>query len=510
MIVLIGKELWQWDIGRRVQLFVEYGCTINEIHFSNRNHTDAIIGEVKSENNVVYAEIPDVLLQDGVPLIVYTALTTQDSRTTEERMVFDVHRREKPSDYVYTPEEIQHYKKLEGRIEELEKRPVLSESEIENAVGSYLGKNPITETDPTVSEWAKAPEKPVYTADEVGAIAKEKLPEAVNEALAAAKESGQFDGADGAPGAPGAPGADGAPGQDGRDGADGKSAYQIWLEAGNEGTESDFLESLKGAPGKDGRDGVDGKNGADGRNGVDGQNGQDGADGVSCTHEWSGTVLSITSASGTTSADLKGEKGDKGDTGEKGAPGAPGAAGADGQNGVDGQNGADGITPHIGENGNWWIGNTDTGVSAGGSGEDWEQIIDKFYDFTESGNVQYLSEDLPKTYYAYMLFAKLTPVSGSPLAAVNVYIDGKTFGTGYVNSNYADRALSMFSELYEKPFNKQRYGYEFTDLTTGGSSTESILFKHAYVADYNGKLHITVGNKIGTAAIKLYGKGKKE
>ena len=33
-------------------------------------------------------------------------------------------------------------------------------------------------------------------------------------------------------------------------GADGKSAYQIWLEAGNEGTESEFLESLKGADGK--------------------------------------------------------------------------------------------------------------------------------------------------------------------------------------------------------------------------------------------------------------------
>lgn len=29
--------------------------------------------------------------------------------------------------------------------------------------------------------------------------------------------------------------------------------------------------------------------------------------------------------------------------------------------------GTDGITPHIGENGNWYIGDTDTGVSAGGS-----------------------------------------------------------------------------------------------------------------------------------------------
>lgn len=38
-----------------------------------------------------------------------------------------------------------------------------------------------------------------------------------------------------------------------------------------------------------------------------------GMDGTSCTHQWNGTVLTITSASGTTSVDLKGEKGDSGE-----------------------------------------------------------------------------------------------------------------------------------------------------------------------------------------------------
>ena len=37
-----------------------------------------------------------------------------------------------------------------------------------------------------------------------------------------------------------------------------------------------------------------------------------GKDGVSATHEWNGTTLSVTSASGTSSADLKGQKGDDG------------------------------------------------------------------------------------------------------------------------------------------------------------------------------------------------------
>jgi hypothetical protein len=48
--------------------------------------------------------------------------------------------------------------------------------------------------------------------------------------------------------------------------------------------------------------------------------------GESATHSWNGTTLTITSASGTSSADLKGEtgeKGDKGDQGEKGDTVAP-------------------------------------------------------------------------------------------------------------------------------------------------------------------------------------------
>lgn len=40
----------------------------------------------------------------------------------------------------------------------------------------------------------------------------------------------------------------------------------------------------------------------------------------------------------------------------------------DGEKGDPGQDGADGITPHIGENGNWFIGDRDTGQPVGGSG----------------------------------------------------------------------------------------------------------------------------------------------
>jgi hypothetical protein len=43
-----------------------------------------------------------------------------------------------------------------------------------------------------------------------------------------------------------------------------------------------------------------------------------GKDGVSATHSWNGTTLTVTSASGSSSADLKGPKGDKGETGSPG------------------------------------------------------------------------------------------------------------------------------------------------------------------------------------------------
>lgn len=52
---------------------------------------------------------------------------------------------------------------------------------------------------------------------------------------------------------------------------------------------------------------------------------------------------------------------------EQGPKGDKGADGTDGTDGEDGAPGADGITPHIGVNGNWYLGETDTGVKADGA-----------------------------------------------------------------------------------------------------------------------------------------------
>ena len=60
-----------------------------------------------------------------------------------------------------------------------------------------------------------------------------------------------IDGKDGDRGPQGIPGEQGEPGVPGTNGKDGKSAYQIWLDNGHSGTETDFLNSLKGKDGTD-------------------------------------------------------------------------------------------------------------------------------------------------------------------------------------------------------------------------------------------------------------------
>ena len=84
--------------------------------------------------------------------------------------------------------------------------------------------------------------------------------------------------------------------------------------------------------------------------------GDPGADGITPTIGENGNWFLGSTDTGKPSRGATGAKGDPGDPGAKGDPGEPGAAGKDG------------TTPHIGANGNWYIGDTDTGVSAEGRG----------------------------------------------------------------------------------------------------------------------------------------------
>lgn len=130
----------------------------------------------------------------------------------------------------------------------------------------------------------------------------------------------------------------------------GKSAYEVAVENGFSGTETEWLASLKGAtgaPGADGKDGTDGKTpyvgdngnwfvgsddtgkpsrGEKGEKGEKGDKGDTGAQGIQGEQGIQG---------------VQGEKGDKGDKG------SPGAKGDKGEPGAKGDKGDPGATPNL-------------------------------------------------------------------------------------------------------------------------------------------------------------------
>ncbi len=133
--------------------------------------------------------------------------------------------------------------KLKEMIEELVKQSASSE-QIAAAVSQYLKDNPITETDPTVPDWAKEKNKPTYTAAEVGALSEGTLDAAINTALAAAKASGEFDGADGITPTIGDNGNWYLGNTDTNKPSRGKSAYSYAQDGGYTGTEAEFAAKL--------------------------------------------------------------------------------------------------------------------------------------------------------------------------------------------------------------------------------------------------------------------------
>lgn len=84
-------------------------------------------------------------------------------------------------------------------------------------------------------------------------------------------------------GADGAKGDQGERGLTGERGADGADAYQVAVRNGYQGSEQDWLNSLKGERGERGEDGapgIQGEKGLQGERGADGRDGERGADGA--------------------------------------------------------------------------------------------------------------------------------------------------------------------------------------------------------------------------------------
>lgn len=175
------SELWQWDTGRT--LAVDADCS--QVHFSNKVFGRSI--DVDASDGVVI--IPDILLQTDKDLNVWAFVGTAENGYTKISKTFKVNRRNKPSDYVFTPPDQTSLEEIKERIDALEEKQ--DPDAIKNAVEDYLEQNPVEV--PVQSVNGQTGEVKL-TAGDVGAISQDDLQEATNEALAKAKESGEFDG----------------------------------------------------------------------------------------------------------------------------------------------------------------------------------------------------------------------------------------------------------------------------------------------------------------------------
>ncbi|MDR3263628.1 MAG: collagen-like protein [Clostridiales bacterium] len=186
-------------------------------------------------------------------------------------------------------------------------------------------------------------------------------------------------GVTGEQGLQGESGADGLNGQNGTNGENGLTPYiglngHWWIGD---------IDTGISAQGQQGTSGANGENGSDGQNGQDGINGENGLTpyiGVN-GHWWIGYI--------DTGIDAQGQQG---------TPGFNGDNGSDGQNGQDGINGENGLTPYIGVDGHWWIGDIDTGIDVQGQQGESGANGENGQDGINGLSVHYLSSAVNEVY----------------------------------------------------------------------------------------------------------------
>lgn len=101
---------WQWDAG--CFLLLEESADRVDFVVTGSNQVYSVLpveGRVR---------VPDVCLQTNGTLEVYAVCTPSDGQQTIKRFTFPVKPRQKPEDYIYTPEEYESYHSLSARVDE--------------------------------------------------------------------------------------------------------------------------------------------------------------------------------------------------------------------------------------------------------------------------------------------------------------------------------------------------------------------------------------------------------
>lgn len=120
MVTLIGGDLYQWDTGRTVFIAPDSGYNVHEVHFTTKKMDYAYVVKTYIENGGTYCAIPNILLQQYQDIICYEVRENDAGEESISTTTFDVVKRNRPVDYVYTEPEKYTYKELENRVQILE------------------------------------------------------------------------------------------------------------------------------------------------------------------------------------------------------------------------------------------------------------------------------------------------------------------------------------------------------------------------------------------------------
>jgi hypothetical protein len=113
-----GREhFYQWDTNCRLIVEDE---SIKEVHFCNRTDSCSLVCEVYFHDDdyggLYVVNVPNIILQEDLK---FRAFGYDGNRTLHEEC-FEVKKRSKPSDYVYTETEVKRLEDVEAKVAELE------------------------------------------------------------------------------------------------------------------------------------------------------------------------------------------------------------------------------------------------------------------------------------------------------------------------------------------------------------------------------------------------------
>lgn len=186
-VCMNGKGcFYQWDTGQVITL--RDTGEVTEVHFTHKGDEKALSVLTRTVGSSIEADVPNILLQSDADLLVYLVCKDENGTETRKAIRIPVIARPKPETYVYTESEVLNYTYLDERLKELEGEGLA------NAVADYLEKNP-----PQAGATEEEKKQIQQNKQDIETLSREKLdaselPEAVNDALAQAKASGEFKG----------------------------------------------------------------------------------------------------------------------------------------------------------------------------------------------------------------------------------------------------------------------------------------------------------------------------